>query len=293
MGRLSRGQSLLCWCCAAIALGGAVVGTALAGWNPLVLFVATFPVAVVLSLHRHGWRGAAAFWVASLLISNAIENLSIVTGFPFGHYHYTGAGKIFLVPAFIGPVYASLGYISWTIANYLLGEADRRIAESGNVFILPLIAGMVMTMWDVASDPQASTIGRSWIWEQGGAYFGVPESNFLGWWLTTYLFFQVFAVYIWRTRRPLPSELTGAAMCVPVILYFSYGCSIIMDWLTRNSGIVRDATGDTWHEQHIVGTMAIVAVFTMMFALILTVHRIREARHAQAERNQKVDTHSV
>ena len=38
------------------------------------------------------------FVVAGLVISNILENLSIQTGFPFGHYHYTGGPQIFLVP---------------------------------------------------------------------------------------------------------------------------------------------------------------------------------------------------
>ena len=49
------------------------------------------------------------FVVAGLVISNILENLSIQTGFPFGHYHYTGGPQIFLVPWFIGPAYLGIG----------------------------------------------------------------------------------------------------------------------------------------------------------------------------------------
>jgi len=37
---------------------------------------------------RHGWRAMVAFAVITLVVSNVTENLSIITGFPFGHYHY-------------------------------------------------------------------------------------------------------------------------------------------------------------------------------------------------------------
>jgi len=33
---------------------------------------------------------------------------------------------------------------------------------------------------DLGFDPSASTIHHNWIWEQGGGYFGVPFTNYLG-----------------------------------------------------------------------------------------------------------------
>jgi hypothetical protein len=54
-----------------------------------------------------------SFFVVSIyLISNAYENLSVITGFPFGHYHYTGPYQIFHVPFWIGIATAQNG-VSW------------------------------------------------------------------------------------------------------------------------------------------------------------------------------------
>jgi hypothetical protein len=52
-----------------------------------------------------------------------------------------------------------------------------------------------MVSWDLTIDPMMSTINGSWVWHNGGSYFGVPVSNFLGWYLTVYVFFQCFALY--------------------------------------------------------------------------------------------------
>src|SRR5207237_1427582 len=49
-------------------------------------------------------------------------------------------------------------------------------------------------------DPTSSTIRHSWIWEQGGGYFGVPLTNYLGWFFTVYVFFQLFALSL-RLRK--------------------------------------------------------------------------------------------
>jgi putative membrane protein len=34
--------------------------------------------------------------------------------------------------------------------------------------------------------------GGHWVWEQPGAYFGVPLQNYWGWWLTTFVTFWLF-----------------------------------------------------------------------------------------------------
>ena len=74
---------------------------------------------------RYGWRAIAVFIVAGLVISNILENLSVQTGFPFGHYHYTGDGKIFQVPWYIGPAYLATGYLAWIVATTVLADVHR------------------------------------------------------------------------------------------------------------------------------------------------------------------------
>src|ERR1700761_2502442 len=148
---------------------------------------------------QYGGRGILAFASICLGVSNAFENVSILTGFPFGHYHYSDnfGPKLFLVPLLIGLAYLGMGYLSWTVARLILDVA-RPAAD--RIFALPALASFVMVSWDLTLDPVASTIGQSWIWHDGGAYFGVPVSNFLGWYLTVFVFFQLFALY--RSRRP-------------------------------------------------------------------------------------------
>ena len=80
-----------------------------------ITFGLGIPIAVVLLISvafalihgavRYGWTGILAFVVMCLVVSNILENTSILTGFPFGHYHYTDAlgPKLFLVPLLIGP----------------------------------------------------------------------------------------------------------------------------------------------------------------------------------------------
>ena len=160
---------------------------------------------------QYGWRGMLAFAVICLVVSNAFENVSILTGFPFGHYHYRGnlGPKLFLVPLLIGLAYLGMGYVSWTVTRLIL-DGVRPAAD--RIFALPALAGFVMVSWDLTFDPVASTIGQSWIWQDGGAYFGVPVSNFLGWYLTVFVFFQLFALY--QSRRPVHPQPEGSEVAI-------------------------------------------------------------------------------
>ncbi|MCU1685752.1 MAG: hypothetical protein JWQ81_6491, partial [Amycolatopsis sp.] len=112
---------------------------------------------------RYGRPAIAVFVVAGLVISNILENLSIGTGFPFGHYHYTSGGKIFQVPWFIGPAYLATGYLAWIVATVLLDDV-RRNSTWLTTIGTPVIGAFAMTAWDLAFDPSSSTIKQTWIW---------------------------------------------------------------------------------------------------------------------------------
>jgi len=115
----------------------------------------------------YGWRGIVFFLVVCLGVSNAFENLSILTGFPFGWYHYSEAlgPKLFLVPLLIGPAYFGVGYLSWTLARAVLGDDDTRLAGPLS-FATPAIASFIMVSWDLTIDPMMSTINGNWVWHR-------------------------------------------------------------------------------------------------------------------------------
>src|SRR5712692_5858107 len=73
----------------------------------LILIVMPLAFALFHGAQRYQWGGIITFLVICLVVSNVLENTSILTGFPFGHYHYTSdlGPKLFLVPLFIGPAY--------------------------------------------------------------------------------------------------------------------------------------------------------------------------------------------
>ena len=87
-----------------------------------------------------------------------------------------------------------------------------------------------MVIWDLCFDPTFSPVQHHWIWEQGGGYFGVPLTNYLGWFLTVYLFFQLFALYL-RFRNAGSGQmgvLPRSYYAQAIIMYAVLGLTFIV-----------------------------------------------------------------
>jgi uncharacterized membrane protein len=172
------------------------------GKVPFVGIVAlhVLPPAFFAGIHgarRYGYRGVLIFVVLFLVIGNFIENVGVLTGFPFGEHYFTDrmGPKLFAFPVLLGLAYLGMGYLSWTLAGVILGS--NRIPTAGaRVVTLPVVASFIMVSWDLAMDPAWSTVVHCWIWPHGGGYFGVPVSNFFGWFFAVYVFYQSFAVIL-------------------------------------------------------------------------------------------------
>lgn len=235
-----------------------------------------FVAALIHGSHRYGLKRMVVFLVICLVISNLLENLSIVTGFPFGKYNYTDllGFKLFAVPAIIGPAYFSTGYLSFVIGNILLDKADKDLSRF-NLFMLPLVSSFVMVMWDLVMDPTSSTIQRLWVWQSGGGYFGVPLSNFLGWFLTVYLFFQAFTFYIYKAKISFKDKPTKSYWYQAVLFYLTIAGGFIVNFLTTGGGSMADNRGVIWNVRDIRESAVIVAIYTMFFVSFLAIVRIK------------------
>src|SRR5215472_9939742 len=122
-------------------------------------------IATLHGLRRYSVKQFFIFFVIAFIVSNFYENLSILTGFPFGHYHYTDALgiKLFLVPILISPAYVGTGYLAWILATILVGPV-RSASSAFTTIAVPVVAAFMMVVWDVCFDPTASTIEHWWIW---------------------------------------------------------------------------------------------------------------------------------
>ena len=251
-----------------------LVPAGLVGILNTVLLVA---FALVHGISNYGVRTIVWFLVICLVVSNVAENLSIVTGFPFGHYHYTDVlgPKLFLVPVTIGGAYFGAGYLSWAVSVVLLGRTTRAVDRFAR-WALSLVASLLMVSWDFMLDPGASTVNHYWIWEQGGGYFGVPFQNYLGWLLTVFVFYALFAGY--AAGRPAPAPSSRAFWAPAIGMYALLGARYVLTFFaTPENPRFMDAVGHAWMRADIYETAALAAIFTVFAFSTLAALRLADA----------------
>jgi putative membrane protein len=181
------------------------------------LFLAAFLVAGARDL---GLPRTLGFGASVWPIAWAAEFSSTRIGVPFGLYRYTGLTRgqeLYIADV---PFFDSLSFTFLTYAAYCL--ARRVLAGwSPPAPAIPVLTGFLMMMLDVVIDPVAVRgerwfLGRIFDYVSDGVYFGVPLSNFAGWWLvgTT-----AVAVYAWGGGRPDPPG--GGRVGAGIALYYA------------------------------------------------------------------------
>lgn len=170
-----------------------------------------------------GWRQALAFFWVAVITAFVMEHLGLKTGVIFGRYAYTDVlgPKVFgSVPLPIMLAYFMVIWPCHMLANLLLrGKAIARFGRISWRIWASLLTALIMTAWDLVLDPVMVRDGQAWVWLDGGAYFGIPFRNFVGWVLTTFIISLLCRSLEMRIpRRPLGNAHRWVVM-LPIIGY--------------------------------------------------------------------------
>ena len=220
--------------------------------------------ALVHGARVYGLRGIGIFVAACLVIAGGIEVIGVRTGFPFGHYEFLPLmGPEFLrVPILLGIAYAGMAYVSWMVARLIVGAKVAGLPW-GQAIGVSLLASAVMTAWDFAQDPVWSTLLHAWRWRDGGAWFGVPLTNFGGWLLTTFLIYSVFGAYVGR-RSIGGLEPVNQYGRDAVLLYALCAFGNVLQLVKPQAEkYVVDSSGTLWRAASILRASALVSVLLM------------------------------
>jgi uncharacterized membrane protein len=233
----------------------------LAGTIWLRPYVFIFLVAYLMLATWHLGAGRAlAFLVLGYLISWAAEFCSIHSGFPFGDYLYipsTLNQELWVagVPLMDSLSYVFLAYASYAMALVALtpgGWQARSFSLKGEAAMQgswrPLILGAVlMVSLDIVIDPLALRgyrwfLGQIYGYPEPGVYFGVPLTNFGGWFLVALGLIRVLQFLVTRMRpnqwwdwgrRRFPSQaLLGPAFYLGIL-----GFNLVMTFLIGETAL--------------------------------------------------------
>jgi uncharacterized membrane protein len=158
--------------------------------SPLLTYAVSNMAVVLCLIHCSiwaGWQSTLKIFFLSWLTGYFTEVLGVNFQFLYGLYHYQEglSGPLVLgVPPMAMLIYFSLGYASFIMGRAVVGGLSNRV--SGVRWIgVAIFAALAMTTHDFSNDPFQSTVRGLWVWPNGGAYFGVPLQNFVGWFLLT------------------------------------------------------------------------------------------------------------
>lgn len=175
-------------------------------------FVSTFLIALpsFVALWRYlGAKQVALSLVCLGALGFAIEVMGVATGFPYGTFNYGDS---------LGPKVAGLvPYLlplSW--APLVLGAVAATTPEGKtgprHCVLWVLSAAVLLTLVDGVLDPGAASLGF-WVWAEGGVYYGVPLTNYLGWLFSSILAAALLLVLgrrRWGSIPPPPGLLDSA-----------------------------------------------------------------------------------
>ena len=213
------------------------------------VFLASF---LFISIVNFGVRTTLLFTALTYAVALACEWSSVHNGFPFGLYHYVEATRgreiwIAGVPFMDSLSFTFLGFASYTLALLLSVPLyrrgwDLRLLDTRALRRAPrvwLMAALFMVMIDLVVDP-LSVLGDRWFlgkifwYDPPGPHFGVPISNYLGWYFVAAVTIPIFVALdqLWNRgdRRPagIAMKLPSRALLGPLLYAGIAGFGITM-----------------------------------------------------------------
>src|SRR6202162_5036540 len=213
------------------------------------IFLASFLTIAVVSF---GLRTTLLFTVLTYAVSLACEWSSVHNGFPFGLYHVIDAPRrrelwIAGVPFMDSLSFTFLGFASYTVALLIASplyrrSLDWRVLDTWKIRRSPrvwLMAALFMVMVDLVVDPLSVRgdrwfLGKIFWYDSPGPHFGVPISNYLGWFFVAAITVAMFQLLDgWMNRgvdRPagaLPA-FPSRALLGPILYAGIVGFGVVM-----------------------------------------------------------------
>jgi uncharacterized membrane protein len=172
-----------------------------------------------ISVVNFGLRTTILYAALTYLVALGCERSSIHNGFPFGLYHYLDATRgreiwVAGVPFMDSLSFTFLSFASYTVALLLCSPLyrrgwDLRLLDTWQLRRSPrvwLMAALFMVMIDMSVDP-LSVLGGKWFlgkifwYDPPGAHFGVPISNYMGWFFVAAITIPIFVFLDHRLSR--------------------------------------------------------------------------------------------
>ena len=212
-----------------------------------------------------GWKKSVFLIALSFVITIALENISIVTGFPYGVFQHTLPGPwIGNVPVVVGFAYFPFVTLGWIYGDLITRSIHTNDTAKRTIRIL--LAMLVVGAVEALYDPVGSLLLNRWDYTYGGGVFGVPMTNALGWMLNTGVTLLIFEIVANKTTY---TSIAVDRYRTPIIwLLAIQPTSHLIARLVLPNTTVYDNTGKAWGQVDLFDTLGIFGIM-MMGMLVL------------------------
>ncbi|WP_216830480.1 carotenoid biosynthesis protein [Alkalihalobacterium elongatum] len=182
--------------------------------------------------------GAPLGWTAILVIfffTILAESLGVEYGLFFGDYYYEPDFGVHLlnVPITIGFAWLMVMATTHVITKGIVKSLPYR---SLVLVVYPILGALAAVIMDLAIDPVAYQVKQYWIWMGDGGYYGVPFSNFVGWFIISFVLhvflYSLFNLKrVWNKKSIKPWEYRMVLLYAQIIIMFVVIASTAKLWM--------------------------------------------------------------
>ncbi|MBT8530574.1 carotenoid biosynthesis protein [Polynucleobacter paneuropaeus] len=197
--------------------------------SPLITYAVSNMAVALCLIHCSMWAGRPTtikIFLVTWLTGYFTEVLGVNFQFLYGLYYYPEglSGPLVLgVPPMAMLIYFPLGYTCFIMGRAVIGGLSTRVTGLRLIGVA-IFAALAMTTHDFSNDPFQSTVRGLWVWPNGGAYFGVPLQNFIGWFVLT-SFFTALVGLIANSAKAMEfisKPKTPNFFLLPILLYLIF-----------------------------------------------------------------------
>lgn len=245
--------------------------------------------AILIAIILLGWKNTVLFYLITFVVTMIIENISISTGFPYGVFTHFSPGPRFLeVPLLVGLGYFNFVVIAWVLADLLIGSKNNKSPWACKLG-RPLVGAIIASALDVIMEPVYVLIQHQWVYPNGGGFFGMPLSNSFGWLFTVFIMLFILELLLNRKsdgQGAFAPSITQWNLQVPILVGL-HVIPILISLCTGSITPLTDVLGKTWFSTDLYESVAVFAIHTMVFFMVVGVfsyfRRKREISTIQQE----------
>ena len=177
-------------------------------------------------------------------------------GLQSGQYYFTElmGPKIDKAPVVMGFAWMAVFYMGWFMANLVCdGAPSPRNSSIARVIVNALVAALIVSATDLVADPVSVDAGL-WVWIDGGPFYGVPYSNYIGWIIVGTVILSIIGV-VNRSNvdasidcAPVSAKIWSIA---PIVPFFAMGVSYVIGNYAGTLGVV---------EAYAMGATCLIAI---------------------------------